>query len=222
MKHENELLVEFEFLVNMDIALYHYVKNNFSDSPYVNKSLLNIPPEAEPAVNQILINRKTINPLRVIIPGMKTDSLYEDLMSNHEGELLEYAKVYDTFPLMITYLNLASVGVKVFCKNNLEIEYINKLNKRLETILVPDVSKIVLDPYTCLYVKYFMKLIDFPVINGKNIYIPAAGFNMEKNENCVDKRLAWMFSQSNEVRLIDLFKYVKFRFNKSREDITES
>ena len=219
MKHDNELLVEFDFLINMDIALYHYVKNNFAESPYVDKRLMRVPDESIMYVHEVLIHRKHINPLETILPGMDTDGLYEDLMTNHEAELLEYARAYDTFPLMITYLNLASVGIRVLCKNDLEAQYITKLNKRLPCMVMPDYSKVVLDPFTVIYVKYFATLLKFPVINGKNIFIPAAKFNMEEDEDCVNKSLTWFYTQSNDVHLIDLYKYIKFRFKRgSRVD----
>lgn len=215
MRHDNELLVEFDFLINMDIAMYYYVKENFAESPYVNKQLMNVP--YEDAVNQLLLNRKHINPLELIIPGMDTMELYKDLMANHEAELLEYAKAYDTFPLMITYLNLSSVGIMVLCKNDLEVQFINKLNSRLKCMVVADRSKVNLRPYTVIYVKYFASLIEFPVINGKNIFIAAAKFNMEDDEDCVDKRLTLLYTQSNDVHLIDLYRDMKFRFNREKD-----
>ena len=215
MRHDNELLVEFDFLINMDIAMYYYVKENFAESPYVNKQLMDVP--YEDAVNQLLLNRKHINPLELIIPGMDTMELYKDLMANHEAELLEYAKAYDTFPLMITYLNLSSVGIMVLCKNDLEVQFINKLNNRLKCMVVADRSKVNLRPYTVIYVKYFASLIEFPVINGKNIFIAAAKFNMEDDEDCVDKRLTLLYTQSNDVHLIDLYRDMKFRFNREKD-----
>ena len=214
MRHDNELLVEFDFLINMDIAMYYYVKENFAESPYVNKQLMDVP--YEDAVNQLLLNRKHINPLELIIPGMDTMELYKDLMANHEAELLEYAKAYDTFPLMITYLNLSSVGIMVLCKNDLEVQFINKLNNRLKCMVIADRSKVNLRPYTVIYVKYFASLIEFPVINGKNIFIAAAKFNMEDDEDCVDKRLTLLYTQSNDVHLIDLYRDMKFRFNREK------
>ena len=215
MRHDNELLVEFDFLINMDIAMYYYVKENFAESPYVNKQLMDVP--YEDAVNQLLLNRKHVNPLELIIPGMDTMELYKDLMANHEAELLEYAKAYDTFPLMITYLNLSSVGIMVLCKNDLEVQFINKLNNRLKCMVVADRSKVNLKPYTVIYVKYFASLIEFPVINGKNIFIAAAKFNMEDDEDCVDKRLTLLYTQSNDVHLIDLYRDMKFRFNREKD-----
>ena len=215
MRHDNELLVEFDFMINMDIAMYYYVKENFAESPYVNKQLMDVP--YEDAVNQLLLNRKHINPLELIIPGMDTMELYKDLMANHEAELLEYAKAYDTFPLMITYLNLSSVGIMVLCKNDLEVQFINKLNSRLKCMVVADRSKVNLRPYTVIYVKYFASLIEFPVINGKNIFIAAAKFNMEDDEDCVDKRLTLLYTQSNDVHLIDLYRDMKFRFNREKD-----
>ena len=215
MRHDNELLVEFDFLINMDIAMYYYVKENFAESPYVNKQLMDVP--YEDAVNQLLLNRKHINPLELIIPGMDTMELYKDLMANHEAELLEYAKAYDTFPLMITYLNLSSVGIMVLCKNDLEVQFINKLNSRLKCMVVADRSKVNLRPYTVIYVKYFASLIEFPVINGKNIFIAAAKFNIEDDEDCVDKRLTLLYTQSNDVHLIDLYRDMKFRFNREKD-----
>lgn len=214
MKHDNYLLVDFEFLINMDLAMFYYVKENFAKSPYVNKRIISSSNEEE--INTLLLYRPHINPLEVLIPKMDTESMYNDLMDNYEEELLKHAKAYDTFGLMITYLNLASVDIDVLCKNALEVQYINSLNKRLHCVEIPDKASIDLKPYSVIYSKYFSKLLEFPVINGKNIFIAAAGFNMEEDTDCVNKNLTLIFTRSNEVRLIDLYRNMKFRFD--RED----
>ena len=39
--HDNELLVEFEFLVDLDLAMFKFVKDKYRDSPFVNQQFIN-------------------------------------------------------------------------------------------------------------------------------------------------------------------------------------
>lgn len=220
--YDNELLVEFESLIDLDLAMYKFIKDKYSDSEYVDQKFIN---EAdERAVIYALLNRKHINPLEIIMPGLETTNLYLDIMENHYEELLNYATAYDTFGLMITFLNNASsVKITIWCKSKIEEDFIKKLNPVLNTIVIPNRRDIVLSKYTVMYVKYIAYLAEYSEIKGKHIYIAAAKYNMDENKDMVNY-LCCLYSDVNIMHLIDLYTAIKYRYlkkkgNENNEDL---
>jgi hypothetical protein len=220
--YDNELLVEFESLIDLDLAMYYYIKDKFPNSEYVDQDFIN--EKNEMAIIYKLLNRKHINPLEIIMPGLETTNLYFDIMNNHYEELLEYATAYDTFGLMITFLNNASsVNITVWCKSKIEEDFIKKLNPILNTIIIPNRRDIVLSKYTVMYVKYIAYLAQYSHIKGKHIYIAAAKYNMEEDEDMVSS-LCYIYSDVNILHLTDLYTTIKYRYlkkkgNKDNEDL---
>ena len=214
--YDNELLVEFESLVDLDLAMYKFVKDKYSQSEYVDQGFINEKDERK--IIYTLLNRKHINPLEIIIPGSETTNLYLDIMNNHYEELLSYATAYDTFGLMITFLNNASsVGITVWCKSKLEEDFIKNLNPILNTIIIPNRRDIVLSKYTVIYVKYiaYLALYDYSALKGKHIYIAAAKYNMEEDKDMVSS-LCCLYTDLNILHLIDLYTKIKFRYLKKK------
>lgn len=217
--YDNELLVEFESLIDLDLAMYKFIKDKYSDSEYIYQEFINEKDESN--IIYALLNRKHINPLEIIMPGFETTSLYFDIINNHYDELLSYATAYDTFGLMITFLNNASsVNITVWCKSKLEEKFIKKLNPILNTIVVPNRRDIVLSKYTVMYVKYIAYLAEYNGISGKHIYIAAAKFNMEEDKDMVN-RLCCLYSDVNIFHLIDLYVKIKYRYLKKGNEEDE-
>lgn len=219
--YDNELLVEFESLIDLDFAMYKFIKDKYSNSEYVDQKFIN--EKDERAIIYALLNRKHINPLEIIMPGLETTNLYYDIINNHYEELLDYATAYDTFGLMITFLNSASsVAITVLCKSKLEEDFIKNLNPILNTIIIPNRRDVVLSKYTVMYVKYIAYLAQYSEIKGKHIYIAAAKFNMEEDKDMVSS-LCCLYSDVNIFHLIDLYTEIKYRYlkkgNKDDEDI---
>ncbi len=216
---DNTLLVEFDFLVDLDLAMFKYIRNNFYESEYVNHKLLSLRNEKQ--VIHELLYREHINPLEILIPGEDTTNIYYSLLNDKYIELLKYSSMYDTFGLMITFLKEASsVSIDVLCKNELESKFIKAFNNDLSTVVFKTKREINLTPYTALYIKYFVNITGYNNVRGKHIYIPAARYNMQDGEDVVDVNMLKLYGDVNEVHLIDLYKDVKFRFNRkdNKED----
>ena len=74
--YDNELLVEFESIIDLDLAMYKFIKDKYSNSDYVDQKFIN--EQDERAIIYTLLNRKHINPLEIIMPGLETTNLYFD------------------------------------------------------------------------------------------------------------------------------------------------
>ena len=210
---DNNLLVEFEFLMDLDLAMYKYIKANFYDSPLVDKKLMSLKDEHD--IIKALLYREHLNPLEIIIPGQDTTQMYYELMGDKYIDLLRYVSIYDTFALMITFLKEASsVAIDVLCKSKVEAAIIKALNSKLNTVIYKNKYEAPVQLYTAIYVKYFVNLNLYNDIQGKHIYIPAARYNMQDGQDSPDVNLVKIYSVNNEIHLIDMYKEVKFRFNR--------
>jgi hypothetical protein len=206
--HDNELLVEFESIIDLDLAIFRYISEKYPNSEYVDREFIK-EKNIKTIINKLL-NRNHINPLEVIMPGVETTNLYLNLMENHYEELLERATPCNLFGLMITFLNNASsVGITIWCKSKLEEDFIKKLNPILNTIVIPNRKDVDISRYTCLYVKYVPYLAEYPTIEGKHIYIANANYNMDEENDTVSP-LCLLFSDVNLIHMIDLYTDIKY------------
>lgn len=209
--NDNELLVEFDFLVDLDMALFRLVKDKYSNSEYVDKNIINM--NNEYRIIRMLLYRKHINPLEILMPSIETTKLYKEFHNDSEEELLKYALLHDTFYLMITFLNNASSlsGITVWCKNQLEADFIKEKNDRLQTIVIPSRQEIDLSKYTSIYMKFFAYAIEYKNLAGKNIYIANAKYNYDEDRNIINTPMSILVGDVNIIRLIDLYTKVKYR-----------
>jgi len=218
---DNALLVEFDFVIDLDIALWKLICAKYGESDLIDHDLSTINDDAE--ITKILLSRQNINPLEILIPGANTQSIYDKFMTDPKEykELLSYSKPYDTYRLMITFLeNASSVYIDILCKDNIQKEHIESMNTSgLNTVIYPDYKMIPVDDYSALYLKYFENAMYYPPLTDKHIYIPMAQYNMQRNVDTINLTLTRVFGESNKIHLIDLYQDVKFRF--TRNMITE-
>jgi len=208
---DNTLLVEFDFLIDLDLAMYRFVAKNFLNSPLLNRDVMSL--NNENKIKYIMLARKHINPLEIMFKEEYNvgPSYYELLDTSLYLEILKNATAYDTFALMVTFLREASsVSIDVLCKSDVEADIIKAMNPKLSTVRFPVKREINLKPYTALYLKYFVNATQYDNLNGKHIYIPCAKFNMEDEEDIVDHKMLELFGHSNEIHLIDLYTNIKY------------
>ena len=136
---DNELLVDFNFVIDLDIAMYKYIQNKYADSIYVDDRLIHS--KNDYAIINLMIHRVSENPLQVLMPTINPDNIYNEIIKNDEAELLRFARPYDSFYLLVTYLvHAASVGITVLCNNELESDFIKSIDNRVSTIICNDWS----------------------------------------------------------------------------------
>lgn len=215
------LLVDFDFIFDFDLAIFKYIKDNYSGSKYIDKRIIGFKNDAQ--VVYCLLHRKNINPLKMIMPKVDSTKLYNDLMNNHEEELLSYETLYDSIFLFVTYFNrIPSIEITVLCKNELESNYVKDKNNKFNTIIQPDKSKVDLSPYTIIYSKYYSDILAYGEIHGKYIYVSLARYNYDKN-GAIKGQLIF-YTDLNIIKLMDLYTTVVYEseFQKQeRENIDD-
>ena len=86
VKKYNNILVEFDFLIDLDLAMFKLIKAEYNNPDYVNQKLIRMSNECD--IIKMMIERQPINPLELLIPEIDTLSLYLDIMENHMDKLL--------------------------------------------------------------------------------------------------------------------------------------
>lgn len=213
---DNYILAEFEFVIDLDIAMYRYIKKRYSNLESISKKWMNID---DITAKFNMLYRAHENPLEALFPSYDTSKLYNELLTNDEvyKDLLTYADTYDTFGLMITFLQEASsVDITILCRSKYEEHFIKSLNPILNTV-IQDKSQVDMSKYTVLYVKYITSLLQYPTIQGKHIFFANAKYNMEEDLDCININLLGLFCTSNELHLVDLYTKLKYRFPNERK-----
>ena len=205
----NEILVDFNFLVDLDLAMFKFIKTEYNNPKFVDQKILSLQDEKE--IIQLLLYRDSVNVLETLIPKENTLEMYKDIMNNKMDSLLKYAKASDIFGLMITFLREgSSVDVTVLCESKLQADFIHSLNPILKTT-VSSRKNIALSKYNVIYSKFYSDILKYNNVAGKNIYIANAKYNMEPGKNMPNMAISTLVGDINIVRTIDLYRNIKYR-----------
>lgn len=208
---DNSLLVEFESIVDLDMAIYRYLKLNYLNNPILDQTIMTL--DSDTDVISHLISRKHINPLETLMPNQKPETskkLYYTFMNDLESELLQLANAYDIFSLMLTFLNEASsVNIDILCKNDIEREYIQKKAPNLN-VIVSEKMDINLSNYSALYLKYIYYFMQYQPMMRKYVYVHMAGYNSDELHDTLNIQMVGIIAQDNMVKTIDPYQHIKY------------
>ena len=205
----NEILVDFNFLVDLDLAMFKFIKTEYNNPKFVDQKILSLQDKKE--IIQLLLYRDSVNVLETLIPKENTLEMYKDIMNNKMDSLLKYAKASDIFGLMITFLREgSSVDVTVLCESKLQADFIHSLNPILKTT-VSSRKNIALSKYNVIYSKFYSDILKYNNVAGKNIYIANAKYNMEPGKNIPNMAISTLVGDINIIRTIDLYRNIKYR-----------
>lgn len=216
--NNNELLVEFDFIIDLDLAIFKMIKDKYADSEYVDKKIISMNNEYK--IIDMLLHRDHINPLEVIMPNVDTTILYNQLINSED--LLNYAPPYDTLYLMITFLkNASSLGITIWCRNQAEYDRLRSITNAFNVLILPERSMIDITKYTAIFMKDFSKAIEYKNLSGKYIYILAAKYNFEDGKNTIIALPSLLFGDVNIIKLMDPYTAVKYRFDNEGDNEDE-
>lgn len=211
----NKILAEFEFLIDLDMAIFKYIKEEFNNPQYVNQDIIKLNDENE--IIKLMLYRENIDPLTDLLPEYDTLPLYKDIMKERMGDLLKYAKASDIFGLMVTFLREASsVSIDILCESQTQSDFIKSLNPDLNTI-IKSRKNVPVDNYDIFYIKNYPNVLLYPSLKGKHIYIANARYNMESNKNIPLLSVSVLCADINTVHTIDLYKKIKYERKKKNE-----
>ncbi len=191
-------LIDFELIVDMDIGLIKFIRNNFQDDRAFKLDILN---KSDRYILSLLYSRTNWNPLSIISTEENLsdiDELYKSFFDTYKKEILKESITYRSINEFISMIFEAGINFGVnpilYVKDELEENEIIRffgINKFLDTI-----NKKSLSSKDIYYVKDYL----FFTNNGldkslvqKNIYISPRKYNIEYIHN--DKN---RFTEYNE------------------------
>lgn len=206
----NNILVEFDLLIDKDFGLIQLIKDQYSNNDFIDDIILKM---KDKVLIWELINRKDKNPLSIVLKKEYKDSmdnLYREFIESEYKSILDFSISTSLLDLMITYLNANICSITVICKNKLEEQIINKY--KLKTIICDDFSKLNIEEFDSIYIKDYSKVTQFKNLKAKNIFIANYKFNLENDEYTPINDVSIFVSDINIVSVIDVYnsdKYIK-------------
>lgn len=173
------VLIDFNFIINTDIGLIRFIRNNFEDERAFELNVLN---KSDRELLSLLCFRNNWNPLSIISTKSNMeniDSLYYSIMNKYEREIINLSTTpVKIFTFVNTTLNAKGAGVTVslcvhndlqksILKNKFRSTYIN-YNRR-------DINN--MDLY---YVKDYRFFTDIDMsVEHRNIYCIYSKYNSD-------------------------------------------
>lgn len=202
------ILVDFDILVDLDWSMCAYIWDNYRDSDLIDQSFFT---RDSIDVKKDLINRDDINLLKLFIDG-DTDEIFAELITSKESDLLKFARVYDTLPLLVTMRNqMDYVPITIECHNEVEQNYINALDLDFNTEIYQSKDQIDMNKYAVIFTKYIVSTIRYTELDSKHIYVAAAKYNMDEEiPTALNIPILRLLSDRNMFHTVDLYKDIHF------------
>lgn len=185
-------IVTFDQIIDTDFGLLQMINNKYNDRNTFHWSLL----EAYGKVKLgLLYNRKHPNPLTVIAKEYDNIELLDDYYNQFiEQEYPAILKESISTRLYIAFKGFIESSIKsiiptIVCKNKMEENYLNKIDKDLSSkcnIVVEEKGYRQLlkdDRYTTIYIKNIMSIDPFiEYLKGRTVFIADYRFNFQDDE----------------------------------------
>ena len=195
-------LIDFNFIVNTDIGLIRFIRDQFADERAFNLNTLN---KSDREILSLLSCRNNWNPLSIISVEdnlSNIDKLYNSFFRDYKKEIINLSitknNIYDFVNTMILAGSGNGFHTKIFVEDDYEKHFISKHFKRVIYINKKDKETIqTMDPY---YAKDYRFFVEHKFnISGKNIYVYNYPYNIEFFKNQESK-----LTRTNAVKTINL------------------
>ena len=195
-------LIDFNFIVNTDIGLIRFIRDQFADERAFNLNTLS---KSDRKILSLLSCRNNWNPLSIISVEdnlSNIDKLYNSFFRDYKKEIINLSitknNIYDFVNTMILAGSGNGFHTKIFVEDDYEKQFISKHFKRVIYINKKDKETIqTMDPY---YVKDYRFFVEHKFnISGKNIYVYNYPYNIEFFKNQESK-----LTRTNAIKTINL------------------
>lgn len=194
-------LIDFELIVDMDIGLIKFIRNNFQDNRAFKLDILN---KSDRYILSLLYSRINWNPLSIIsteenLPDI--DELYKSFFDTYKQEILKESITYRSINEFVEMIFEAGINFGVnpilYVKDEFEENEVNRffgISKILDTT-----DKKNLTSKDIYYVKDYLFFTNNKIedsIVHKNIYISPRKYNIKYIQNTTNK-----LTEYNEIML---------------------
>lgn len=197
----NKILLDFEVIVDLDIASVRFFIDNCKNDDILNTNIGLI--NTLSGIRNVMLFRRINNPLAVCIKEEyyeDIDSLYSDLINKYEKEILDLSRpndLFNYFYMLNCTNNLANITIN--CKSENQIEFIKSKFDNAKVVL----NERNLENYDTLYLKYASDIVQYTNIINKKIYLINGMYNFDAG---LFKPAILLIVDQNIVNTIDPYK----------------
>lgn len=209
MSESNNILVDFNMILDTDIGIFNVLRNKYNNPNYFNTDLINNI-DIEALIYNIS-NTVYNNILDLFIKDEyknQSKSLYNQILDNNLELVYDNSLVTEGLNLFKVYLESGTIRVTVLCKNEFEEQIINKLDKRFAIIRYDD-NKIDCEEFDSIFLKEYKDVIKFKKLEAKNIFISNHANNLDEEKGIPLLDISLIIARTNKVYTIDLYKKEK-------------
>ena len=201
-KETNHILIDFQVIFDLEIAAVQYIANHAKNLNLINPDVLKI--SSLSCLRNALLFRTTNNPLSVCISNQYKDSIddiYNDIIKNHEQELLEKCPVNDLYGYFNMLLKTDKlVDITINCETDAQVDLCYKaMEHGIHTVI----QEHNLAEYDTFYIKYVSDIIKYINIHKKKIYMINGMYNFEEG---FFKKEILLLINNNIINVIDPYK----------------
>jgi len=182
--YKSSPVISFDVLVDMDLAVAKYcIIHNMPEIDYDRLKTINYY-----QLIGLIYRRKCSNPLRVIakdyIQDDRLDSIYFDLINNHQDEILKIAVFTDMHNLIKEFARSADISPYILCYNEFQKSLMQDSDLKNITILNLNEAK---QNKTQYYLKYLSDIEKFNQ-NSTDVtfYVSSCGLNLTDDNDDLD------------------------------------
>lgn len=204
----NNILVDFDLLIDKDFGLIQLLKKDYSDNGFIDDIIFKM---KDKILLGELLQRKNKNPLSIAFKKeylQSIDSLYNEFIELEFDNILKYSLKTNILDLVKTYIETSSSAVTVICKNKSEEQFINKY--KLKTIICDNLSKLDISEFDSIFIKEYSKVTEFKNLSAKNIFIGRYNFNLEDDEYTPKEEISVLVADVNIISVIDVYNSDKY------------
>lgn len=204
----NNILVDFDLLIDKDFGLIQLLKKDYSDNGFIDDIIFKM---KDKILLGELLQRKNKNPLSIAFKKeylQSIDSLYNEFIELEFDNILKYSLKTNILDLVKTYIETSSSVVTVICKNKSEEQFINKY--KLKTIICDNLSKLDISEFDSIFIKEYSKVTEFTNLSAKNIFIGRYNFNLEDDEYTPKEEISVLVADVNIISVIDVYNSDKY------------
>ncbi len=181
-------IFKFDQIVDTEIGLIKVIQDKYNDRNTFYWSLLEAPIKFKIG---LLYDRKHPNPLTILAKDQDNiellDEYYQQFMTEEYVYILKHSVVTNLYTLINEFVLVKGITPIIVCKNELEVNYLNKVNKEVfskcEIIINESYGKAIDDRSDIIYLKDIREVLTMTnKVPYKNIYIASYRFNFEDDE----------------------------------------
>lgn len=209
---ENNILIDFEIAIDLDFGLIKAFKKYMKKNNEIIKwKLLNS--ISDDILVQLLTERNDENPLTIILNKdyiSQADKLYKQAIDSLYDDILALSRPTSLLNLINVYEKTDLIGVTVLCKNTQQQQFIKKFSKADKVLIDEDFSKIDIDEFDSIYLKYFKDTLLFKKLIGKSLYIANYKFNLADDLILPKKEIKEKLNNALKINIIDVYSKENF------------